>query len=167
MSYLRNVPRLDLGFTLDVGSIYFQLQQYLLPGTYISIPLRFSRLVTGLAIAIDERLWGLCARPGYKVTQWFLEPRQSQVLSGSKTQFSYLLSEMSDTRAARLAAQRSSPPPANYIPVAQSPEQVAPILEAPRSADYLPEAPVTHIEKEDNVLAYLATKEFYITLFLG
>ncbi|RAH61508.1 DUF914 domain membrane protein [Aspergillus piperis CBS 112811] len=74
---------------------------------------------------------------------------------------------MSDTRAARLAAQRSSPPPANYIPVAQSSEQVEPILEAPRSADYLPEAPVTHVEKEDNVLAYLATKEFYITLFLG
>lgn len=74
---------------------------------------------------------------------------------------------MSDIRAARLAAQRSSPPPANYIPVAQSPEQVDPILEAPRSADYLPEAPVTHVEKEDNVLAYLATKEFYITLFLG
>lgn len=74
---------------------------------------------------------------------------------------------MSDTRAARLAAQRSSPPPANYMPVAQSPEQVDPILEASRSADYLPEVPATHVEKQDNVLAYLATKEFYITLFLG
>lgn len=53
------------------------------------------------------------------------------------------------------------------MPVAQSPEQVDPILEASRSADYLPEVPATHVEKQDNVLAYLATKEFYITLFLG
>ncbi|KAI3070606.1 hypothetical protein CBS147353_6741 [Aspergillus niger] len=73
---------------------------------------------------------------------------------------------MSDTKA-RLAAQRSSSLPASYIPVAQSPEQVAPTLEAPQSGDTLPEVPATHVEKQDNVLAYLATKEFYITLFLG
>lgn len=73
---------------------------------------------------------------------------------------------MSDTKA-RLAAQRSSPLPASYIPVAQSPEQVAPTLETPQSGDTLPEVPATHVEKQDNVLAYLATKEFYITLFLG
>ncbi|GKZ17365.1 hypothetical protein AbraIFM66951_010739 [Aspergillus brasiliensis] len=73
---------------------------------------------------------------------------------------------MSDTQA-RLAAQTSSAQPAGYIPISQSPAQVAPTLEPSQSGESLQEIPNRHIDKPDNILAYLATKEFYITLFLG
>ncbi|PYH68658.1 uncharacterized protein BO88DRAFT_62842 [Aspergillus vadensis CBS 113365] len=154
-----------LPLTLDRSTSSFSSIFYLAP---ISRYLFASLGLSPEAIAIDERLLG-ALRSSWSQSHpvVLVITSVSSFVRLKNSNFLYLLSEMSDTRAARLAAQRSSPPPANYIHVAHSPEQVAPILEAPQGADYLPEVTATHVEKEDNVLAYLATKEFYITLFLG